>query len=72
MERALSAEGFYISTGSACSAGHHERPILDSMNVSAAEKETAVRFSFGEATTKQSIDELIEAVREISSRFSHP
>lgn len=72
MERALSAEGFYISTGSACSAGHHERPILDSMNVSAAEKETAVRFSFGEATTKQSMDELIEAVREINSRFSHP
>lgn len=71
MERALSAEGFYISTGSACSASHHARPILDSMNISAAEKESAVRFSFGEATTKKAMDELIEAVKAINEKFKH-
>ncbi|MCR5763505.1 MAG: cysteine desulfurase [Treponema sp.] len=71
MERALSAEGFYISTGSACSAGHHARPILDSMNISAAEKESAVRFSFGEATTKEAMDNLIEAVRTVNLKFMH-
>ncbi len=71
MERALSAEGFFISTGSACSAGHHARPILDSMNVSAAEKESAVRFSFGEATTKKAMEELVEAVSKIVEKFRH-
>lgn len=71
MERALSSEGFYISTGSACSAGHHSRPILDSMNISPKEKESAVRFSFGEATTKKAMDELIEAVTAINAKFMH-
>lgn len=71
MERALSAEGFYISTGSACSAGHHARPILDSMGISGSEKESAVRFSFGEATTKQAMDELLQKVTEIASKFAH-
>lgn len=71
MERALSADGFYISTGSACSAGHHERPILDSMNISAEEKESAVRFSFGEATTKKSMDELLIAVKKVAEKFMH-
>src|SRR5574344_1239699 len=51
MVRALSAEGFYISTGSACSAGKNARPILDAMHISGDEKETAVRFSFGSPTT---------------------
>jgi len=71
MERALSAEGYYISTGSACSAGHHSRPILDSMGISGAEKESAVRFSFGEATTKKAMDELLSKVTEIAAKFAH-
>ena len=71
MERALSAKGFYISTGSACSAGHHERPILDSMNITAGEKESAVRFSFGETTTKQAMNDLVQAVNEVCARFAH-
>lgn len=70
MERALSADGFYISTGSACSAGRHSRPILDSMNVSADEKESAVRFSFGAGTTKQAMEELVQEVRKIVSTFA--
>lgn len=69
MERALSTEGFYISTGSACSAGHHSRPILDTMNLPPKEKESAVRFSFGHTTTKKAMDELIEAVRKIAEMF---
>ena len=70
MERALSAKGFYISTGSACSSGHHDRPVLDAMGVSAKEKESAVRFSFGSATTKKAMDELLEAVREVTAAFA--
>lgn len=70
MERALSQKGFYISTGSACSQGHHERPVLDTMDLSKDQKESAVRFSFGCSTTKQAMDELFEAVKEVCSDFS--
>lgn len=71
MERALSSKGFYISTGSACSAGHHSRPILDTMQIPPKEKESAVRFSFGYETTKEAMDELIETIKEICNTFSH-
>ncbi len=71
MERALSSQGFYISTGSACSAGHHSRPILDTMQIPPKEKESAVRFSFGHQTTRQAMDELVEAVKKIAEQFAH-
>ena len=71
MERALSSKGFYISTGSACSAGHHSRPILDTMQIPPKEKESAVRFSFGHDTTQQAMNELIEAVKEVCVAFFH-
>lgn len=70
MERALSSEGFYISTGSACSAGRHARPILDTMQLPAEEKESAVRFSFGPLTTPQAMDELFEAVKKTAALFA--
>ncbi len=69
MERALSADGFYISTGSACSAGRHARPILDSMGISGPEKESAVRFSFGSETTWQDMAELLDEIRKVSDVF---
>lgn len=71
MERALSTKGFYISTGSACSAGHHSRPILDTMQIPPKEKESAVRFSFGHDTTKEAMDQLIKAVKEVCQAFFH-
>ncbi len=69
MERALSVDGFYISTGSACSSGSHARPVLDGLGISAAEKEGAVRFSFGSETTKEGMDELLEEVRTVTGKF---
>ncbi|MCR5623439.1 MAG: cysteine desulfurase [Treponema sp.] len=69
MERALSVDGFYISTGSACSSGSHARPILDSLGISAAEKEAAVRFSFGSETTQEAMVELLEEVRGVAEKF---
>ena len=69
MERALSAEGFYISTGSACSSGSHARPVLDSMHIPPEEREGAVRFSFGPHTTYAAMTELLEKVRSVSERF---
>ncbi|MBP5157170.1 MAG: cysteine desulfurase, partial [Treponema sp.] len=69
MERALSVDGFYISTGSACSSGSHARPILDGLGISAAEKEAAVRFSFGSETTQEAMVELLEEVRAVAGKF---
>lgn len=70
MERALSSEGFYISTGSACSSGKQARPVLDSMNISREEKESSVRFSFGASTTESAMNELVEQVKKIAEKFA--
>ncbi|MBQ0163264.1 MAG: cysteine desulfurase [Treponema sp.] len=69
MVRALDAKGFYISTGSACSAKKNSRPILEAMNVSAPLRENAVRFSFGALTTKEEIDDLFEAIKSVCEVF---
>ena len=71
MLRALDSEGFYISTGSACSARKNNRPILEAMHVPAKISENAVRFSFGPLTTEKSVGELLEKVQEISSKFNN-
>ena len=70
MERALSSKGFYISTGSACSSGHHSRPILDSMGISKDEKESAVRFSFGFDTSEKAMNELFDEIKLITATFA--
>lgn len=69
MERALSENGFFISTGSACSSSHKGRPVLDTMQLSPKEKESAVRFSFGFSTEEESMNELIEELKNICSQF---
>jgi len=71
MLRALDSKGFYISTGSACSAKKANRPVLEAMHIAADVRETAVRFSFGPSTTEKAINELLEAVKEISGQFNH-
>lgn len=69
MVRALDAKGFYISTGSACSSKKNSRPILEAMNVPPSQRETAVRFSFGALTTKEAMDDLFNAVKEVCETF---
>ena len=70
MLRALDSEGFFISTGSACSSRKNNRQVLEAMNLSTEIRENAVRFSFGATTTKQAMDELIQKIEEISNRFN--
>ena len=70
MLRALDADGFYISTGSACSAKKNNRPVLKAMHIPESLSETAVRFSFGFATEKKAMDELFDKVKEIYKRFN--
>ena len=71
MVRALDAKGFYISTGSACSAKKQSRPILAAMGVRRDIQDTAVRFSFGSLTTEKAMAELLQAVKEVTSVFVH-
>ncbi|MFA6855896.1 MAG: cysteine desulfurase family protein [Treponema sp.] len=70
MLRALDADGFYISTGSACSSQKNDRPVLEAMNVDSTIREDAVRFSFGPHTTEQAMYELVEKTAEIAGRFN--
>ena len=70
MLRALDSKGFYISTGSACSSTKNSRPVLEAMHVDSKLRETSVRFSFGPSTTKESVDELFKAVKEINNTFN--
>jgi cysteine desulfurase len=70
MVRALSEQGFYISTGSACSARKNSRHNLEAMNVPPQDRETAVRFSFGPHTEEAAMEDLFAAVRDVCSAFS--
>ncbi|MBO4628686.1 MAG: cysteine desulfurase [Treponema sp.] len=70
MLRALDSQGFYISTGSACSSKKNKRPVLEAMHITPQLSENAVRFSFGPHTTPQAIDELFEAVQKVNEQFN--
>ena len=70
MVRSLSEKGFYISTGSACSAKKMNRPILEAMGVSKEDATNAVRFSFGPKTTKEDMEKLLAEITTITSLFN--
>ena len=70
MLRALDAKGICVSTGSACSSKKASRPILEAMGVPAAQRETSVRFSFGPATTREGMEALLDAVKEVCAAFN--
>lgn len=70
MLRALDAKGFSISTGSACSARKNKRPVLEAMHINSDLQETSVRFSFGPHSTKEGIEDLYQAVKEINEQFN--
>jgi len=67
--RALSERGFYISTGSACSARKNKRPVLSAMKIAENTARSSVRFSFGSMQRQKDIEALIEAVREVNTLF---
>lgn len=70
MLRALDANGFAISTGSACSSKKASRPVLEAMGIEKALRENSVRFSFGSSTTARATDALFEEVKRICEQFS--
>ncbi|MBO4704374.1 MAG: cysteine desulfurase [Spirochaetaceae bacterium] len=70
MVRALSEKGFFISTGSACSARKSQRPVLAAMGIKGEKSANAVRFSFSSHSTDAGVDMLFAAVSEVAGRFN--
>ena len=70
MVRALSEKGFYISTGSACSARKNNRPVLAAMGIKGEKAANAVRFSFSSHSTDEGVEKLLAAIKEIAGRFN--
>ena len=63
--RALDDAGIAISTGSACSSGKTERPVLKAMGIDAETAFCSVRFSQGWNTTEEDIENLLKALTTI-------
>ncbi len=66
----LESRGIYVSTGSACSSHKPQKShVLMSMGCSAAETDSAVRFSFSHMNTTQEIMRTAEVLSEEVSRL---
>ena len=57
----LASKGVYVSSGSACSKGGKSH-VLEALNLSADEADSAVRISFSKNTTDEDVDALLDAL----------
>lgn len=64
MLNALSNEGIYVSSGSACASGHHGSHVLSEMNV--PKPDSAIRFSLSRYNTLDEAKEVCEKLTEIA------
>lgn len=64
MLNALSNEGIYVSSGSACASGAHGSHVLSEMNVPLPD--SAIRFSLSRYNTMEEAEEAAEKVTEIA------
>ena len=66
MLHSLEDKGIYVSAGSACSS-HKRAPssVLSAMGLSKERMESAIRFSFSDATTKEELEYTAEAIKEL-------
>ena len=63
---ALEARGVYVSSGSACSSNHPAiSGTLKAIGVEKKYLDATIRFSFGFETTKEEIDDCMEALTQI-------
>jgi cysteine desulfurase len=67
--RVLDAEGFAVSTGSACSSAKNERPALLAMGQDPTARSEGVRISQGWSTSTQDIDALVSAIKQLLERY---
>ena len=64
MLNALSNEGIYVSSGSACASGHHTSHVLKEMNV--PKPDSAIRFSLSRYNAMDEAKEVVQKVSEIA------
>ena len=63
MLNALSNEGIYVSSGSACASGSHKSHVLEAMD--APLPDSAIRFSLSRYNALSEADEVINKLYEI-------
>ena len=70
MLHALSAEGIYVSNGSACSSHSHKvSSALTAFGLPASEAECSIRVSFGNQNTRADVDALADALERAIGRL---
>jgi cysteine desulfurase len=69
MVRALDDAGFAISTGSACSSGGKERPVLQAIGADPQTSLEGFRISQGWTTAKEDIQALLGALQKIAVQW---
>jgi cysteine desulfurase len=63
----LDRRGFAVSSGSACASGAGEpSPVLTAMGVDAETAKGAVRVSLGKGNTAQDVDQLVQALKDLT------
>jgi cysteine desulfurase len=64
---ALDNEGVFISSGSACSSGHSDKPsyVLQAMGFDAIRARGSLRITMGRFTTEEEIDRLLTLLPEV-------
>ncbi|WP_232700127.1 cysteine desulfurase family protein [Brevibacillus daliensis] len=67
---ALEAEGFYVSTRSACSAKSDEpSPVLLASGIPVERAKAALRISLGKSNTEEEIDQFLQALQRCVKRI---
>ena len=66
--RIMSDKGFCLSAGSACSANTRGKAesVLSAMNVDSLDRMSSIRISFGSVTTSDEVNELADALKQMS------
>ena len=66
----LSADGVFVSSGSACSSHSHKpSEALVAFGLSASDAESSLRISFSEYNTKEDVDTLVASLSSALSRL---
>ncbi len=66
----LDLDGFFVSTGAACSSGNPEpSPVLLAMGFTRSEAQTSLRVSLGWSTKAADLEKFVQRLKEIVSRL---
>lgn len=65
----LSSKGIYISPGHSACADNNDYRVLEAFGLTKEEASQTVRISFGESTTQEDIDTLVQGIVEFKNLF---